>query len=61
MKNELQKRKKTPYALMFYQCFIKGLPCFTVFKTGEKEILYRFNVTSSNTNGFIASLKLCLS
>ena len=54
-----RKEKKTPCALTFYQCFIKGLPCFTV--TGEKEIICRFNVTSSNTNGFIVSLKLCLS
>ena len=27
-----------------------GVPCFTVFRTVEKEMIYGFNVTSTNTN-----------
>ena len=29
----------------------EGLPCFTVLKTVEKEMIYGFNVTFTNTNG----------
>ena len=37
--------------ITFYQCFVKeGLPCFTVFRAKEKEMIRGFNVAPTNTN-----------
>ena len=49
--------------ITFYQCLNvvkEGLPCFTVFRTVKKEMIYRFNVTSTNTNGTYCVIKTML-
>ena len=38
----------------------EGLPCFTVFKTVEKEMIYGLNVTFTNTNGIYYVVKTML-
>ena len=38
----------------------EGLSCFTVFKAVEKDMINRFNVTSTNTNGIDCAIKTML-
>ena len=46
--------------IVFINVVKESLPYFAVFRTVEKEMINRFNVTSKNKMGFIVSLKLCL-
>ena len=39
---------------------IEGLPCFTVFRPVEKEMIYGFNVNSTNTSRIYYVIKTML-
>ena len=48
---------------IFYQCFEyckEFLFCFRVFRAVEKEMIYQFNATSTNTNGIYCVSKTML-